>query len=159
MDMSPENEWYDPLHLCVEHIFWDLIDIHDIPKGRKNDLTPVAALIIYLSVVTRLRMQDIARMFDVSRSTVTDYVDYLEKKGYVKRVRGEDDKRDVFIKPTGKGKEWVTRIDHKTLDYANDGMSRLTQEEQQAFLRLLTKFVGDIDRPPYDKMLRGIEKG
>ena len=73
-------------------------------------------------------MQDIARMFDVSRSTVTDYV---EKKGYVQRVRGEKDKRDVYIEPTTKGREWTSRTASITLKYAEDGMARLTPEEHE----------------------------
>jgi DNA-binding MarR family transcriptional regulator len=155
--MSKSNDTGD-LHQCVEHIFWDLIDILDIPKGRKNELTFVTGLIIHLSGVTRLRMQDIAKMFDVSRSTVTDYVDYLEKKGYVQRVRGEKDKRDVYIEPTAKGREWISRSADITLKYAEDGMARLTPEEREVFIRLLMKFVGDFDRPPYDKMLKEMKK-
>lgn len=146
------------MHRCVDHVFWDLIDIHDIPKGRKNDLTPITALIIYLSVIMRLRMRDIAGIFDVSRSTVTDYVDYLEKKGYVRRVRGDEDKRDIFIEPTSRGREYVRDKEIKTLDYANAGIERLTPEERQVFLRLFMKFVGDFEKTPYENMLNKIEK-
>jgi DNA-binding MarR family transcriptional regulator len=156
--MTASESDTDELHLCVEHIYWDLIDIFDIPKGRKNELTFVTGLIIHLSTVTRLRMQDIARMFDVSRSTVTDYVDYLERKGYVRRVRGKDDKRDVYVEPTQKGRSWVSKFDNITQKYADDGVSRLTPEEREIFLRLLVKFVGDFEKPPYDKMLREREK-
>jgi DNA-binding MarR family transcriptional regulator len=146
------------MHQCVEHVFWDLIDIHDIPKGRKNDLTPITALIIYLSVIMRLRMRDIATIFDVSRSTVTDYVDYLEKKGYVQRVRGDEDKRDIYIEPTKKGREFVVDKERKTLDYANAGVGRLTPDERKVFLKLFMKFVGDFDKTPYENMLNKIEK-
>ncbi len=154
--MADENGT-EQLHLCVEHIYWDLIDILDIPKGRKNELTFVTGLIIHMSTVTRLRMQDIARMFGVSRSTVTDYVDYLEKKGYVKRMRGDMDKRDIFIEPTNKGREFVLDRERKTLDYANSGVGRLTPAERKVFLRLFMKFVGDFENPPYDNMLKRID--
>ncbi len=155
--MRTEDDPEMLMHQCVEHVFWDLIGIYDIPKGRKNDLTPITALIIYLSVIMRLRMSDVARIFDVSRSTVTDYVDYLEKKGYVKRMRGDMDKRDIFIEPTNTGREFVLDRERKTLDYANSGVGRLTPAERKVFLRLFMKFVGDFENPPYDNMLKRID--
>lgn len=151
--MSGVTESTDRLHRCVEHIYWDLIDMHGIPKGRKNELTFVTGLIIRLAVVTELRMQDIAAMFNVSKSTVTDYINYLEKRGYVTRERGEQDRRDVFIVPSEKGIEWARQSSDINFKYADEGMSRLSPEEQKEFLKLLAKFVGDMDRPPYSNLL------
>lgn len=147
------TDFDDNLHKCVEHIFWDLIDAHELARGRKNELTFVTGVIIQLAAVMELRMQDIASILEVSKSTVTDYVDYLEKRGYVTRERGTKDRRDIFIVPTPKGKEWVHRSNGITFKYAEDGMARLTPEERKDFLRLLVKFVGDIDQLPYKNLL------
>ena len=153
---QPSN---DDLQKCVEHIYWDLIDMHGIPKGRKNELTFVTGLIIQMADVMDLRMQDIAVMLKVSKSTVTDYVDYLEKRGYVDRERGLKDRRDVFIVPTEKGRKWVERSKAINIRYAEAGMNRLTSREQKIFLKLLVKFIGDIDEPPYSVMLNGRDGG
>lgn len=144
----------DDLGKCVEHIFWDLIDALDIPKGRKNELTLVAGIILHMSAIRELRMQDVAAIFGVSKSTVTDYVDYLEKRGFVSRQKGTEDRRDVFIVPTEKGREWVKRDRTIILKYTDGGLTRLTPEERKDFIRLLTKFVGDIDQPPYKNLFR-----
>jgi DNA-binding MarR family transcriptional regulator len=144
----------DDLQKCVEHIFWDLIDALDIPKGRKNELTLVTGIIIHMAAITELRMQDIATILGVSKSTVTDYINYLEKRGFVSRERGTEDRRDVFIVPTEKGREWVKRDRTIILNYTDEGLTRLTPEERKDFIRLLTKFVGDIDQPPYKNLLK-----
>jgi|AGTN01.2.fsa_nt_gi Transcriptional regulators len=141
------------LRFCIEHIYWDLIDVYGIARGRKNELTFVSGVILHLSSVTELRMQDIADILKVSRSTVTDYVDYLEKRGYVRRQRGDKDKRDVFVVPTEKGREWVTRNERQAFDYVNEGMERLTPEERETVIKLLSKFIGDSDQPPYGNLL------
>lgn len=146
------------LNQCMEHIFWDMIDIHGISRGRKNELTFVTSLIVHLTVVMRLRMQDIARIMDVSRSTVTDYVDYLETRGYVQRVRGDDDHRDIYVEPTEKGREWIAHSMDKTYVYTQECISRLTPEEREIFIQLLIKFIGDYDNPPFYKMLQAKEK-
>ncbi|HMK45346.1 MAG TPA: MarR family transcriptional regulator [Methanocella sp.] len=143
----------DTLHKCVEHIFWDLIDLNGFARGRKNELTFVTGIIIRLAAVMELRMQDIASIFGVTKSTVTDYINYLEKKGYVTRERGTQDRRDIFIVPTTKGREWVQRCNGINFKYAEDGIERFTPKERNDFLRLLVKFVGDIDQPPYKNLL------
>jgi DNA-binding MarR family transcriptional regulator len=143
----------DRLRQCVEHIYWDLIDTYGVARGRKNELTFVAGVILHMSTVTNLRMQDIADILEVSRSTVTDYVDYLEKRGYVKRERGSQDKRGIYVVPTEKGREWVAGTKKQAFGYVNEGMTRLTPEEREAFVGLLAKFVGDADQPPYTRLM------
>lgn len=149
----------DRLRLCVDHIYWDLIEVNGIARGRKNELTFVTGLILHLSTITKLRMHDIAAIFDVSRSTVTDYVDFLEKRGFVRRERGAEDRRDIYVVPTEKGLEWVEHAERMTFGYVKEGMSRLTPEEQKAFLALLTRFVGNTEEPPYHKLLNRSRQG
>jgi DNA-binding MarR family transcriptional regulator len=139
----------DRLRQCVEHIYWDLIDAYGVARGRKNELTFVSGVIQHMSTVTKLRMQDVADILEVSRSTVTDYVDYLEKRGYVRRERGSEDRRGIFVVPTEKGREWVAGTKKQAFGYVNEGMSRLTPAEREAFVELLAKFVGDSEQPPY----------
>lgn len=152
--MSIEQE---KLRICVEHIYWDVIEVHGIARGRKNELTFVSSVILNLIVIKRLRMQDIAAALDVSRSTVTDYVNYLETRGYVARVRSDRDRRDVYVEPTGKGLEWVERMKKLTFDYVEGKMKGLTSEEQQDLIKLIMKFVGDFEQSPASGMLRNLK--
>ena len=146
------------MHECMKHILFDLIDVMHISCGRKKEMTLITGLIIYLTIEKGLRMQDIARIFEVNRSTVTEYVDFLEKRGYITRVHGEEDRREVFIEPTAKGKRWAAYCEKLIMRYANSGLKSFTPEERDVFIGLLKKFVGDFDRAPYDHIVRETEK-
>jgi DNA-binding MarR family transcriptional regulator len=98
-------------------------------------------------------MKDIAKATDVSY-----YIDALEKKGYVQRVRGEKDKRDVFVVPTKKAKTWIADTEQKVFDYVAEGMSRLVSDEQEQFVALFSKFVGETEAMPYEEIMKSIRE-
>lgn len=120
--------------------------------GKKGDLSQVGAFILYQCHFYRLRMKDLAAANKVSKSTMTQYVDILEKKGYVRRVRGEKDRRDIYIEPTDKAKAWVAETEKKIFTHVATCLARLTQEEQAQFIPLFDKFVGDPGSGSYDRL-------
>jgi DNA-binding MarR family transcriptional regulator len=120
--------------------------------GKKGDLSQVGAFIVYQCHFYRLRMKDLAAANKVSKSTMTQYVDSLEKKGYVRRVRGEKDRRDIYIEPTEKAKAWVDATEKKIFTHVATCLARLTPEEQTQFIPLFNKFVGDPESMPYDRL-------
>ena len=120
--------------------------------GKKGELSQAAAFIVYQCHFYRLRMKDLAEANRVSKSTMTQYVDGLEKKGYVRRVRGEKDRRDIYIEPTVKANAWVAETEKKVFAHAASCLARLTPEEQTQFIRLFNKFVGDPESVPYDRL-------
>lgn len=127
-------------------------------KGKKDEISSIGISILHFSYYRKMRMSDIARIHNVSKSTATDYIDNLERRGYVRRMRGADDMRDVFIEPTRKGKEWVEGMDQLIHDYMQEGLSRLDTEEQVQFIALFSKFVGVRDDIPYDKVMENLMK-
>ena len=52
-----------------------------LQKGRKNPLSPIATAILYQAHTKKLQVTDIAKLFDIKKSTASGYVDTLEKKG------------------------------------------------------------------------------
>lgn len=120
--------------------------------GKKGDLSQVGGFIVYQCHFYRLRMKDLAAANKVSKSTMTQYVDSLEKKGYVRRVRGEKDRRDIYIEPTEKANAWVRETERKIFSYIQGCFSRLAPEEQTQFIELFNKFVGDPKSVPYDRL-------
>jgi DNA-binding MarR family transcriptional regulator len=104
-------------------------------------------------------MKDIAQATDVVKSTVSYHIDVLEKKGYVQRVRGEKDKRDVFVIPTEKAKTWVAETEQKVFDYVAEGLSRLTLDEREQFVTLFSTFVGETESMPYERIMKIIRGG
>ncbi len=127
-------------------------------KGKKDEISSIGISILYFTYHLKMRMSDIARVHNVSKSTATDYIDNLERRGYVRRVRGEDDMRDVFILPTSKGREWVEGMERLVLDYMQEGLSRLENDEQHEFIALFSKFSGVKDDIPFDKLMENLMK-
>ena len=120
--------------------------------GKRSELSPNGVFIVYLCHFYRLRMKDLAEMNNVSKSTVTESIDTLEKNGYVKRVRGDRDRRDIYVEPTDKANAWVRRTEKKIAVYMENSLSKLTPDEQVQFISLFNKFVGDENTVPYDKL-------
>ena len=122
--------------------------------GKKNELSPAGIYVVYLCHFYRLRMKDLAEMSNVSKSSVTESVNTLEKNGYVRRVRGEKDRRDIYIEPTEKANAWVLRTESKVAEFLENSLARLTPEEQIRFLSLFNKFVGDENTIPYENLFK-----
>lgn len=135
------------LHQCMERLVWDFLDLHGFLSGRKAEVTLLASLTMILVGRYRLQMKDLAGIFNVSSSTVTDYVDYLENRGYVKRVRSEKDRREVYIELTDIGKEWVSNNKKVSWEYLDERLGKLTSEERRMFISLMCKFM-EIEEPP-----------
>jgi DNA-binding MarR family transcriptional regulator len=127
-------------------------------KGKKDEISSIGISILHFSYHRKMRMSDIARIHNVSKSTATDYIDNLERRGYVRRMKSEDDLRDVFIEPTSKGRKWVEGMNQMIHDYIHEGLSRLDPEEQHQFIALLSKFVGISDDIPYDEVMENLMK-
>ncbi|HXY87523.1 MAG TPA: MarR family transcriptional regulator [Candidatus Acidoferrales bacterium] len=125
-----------------------------IAPGIKSDLSAAESFIVYRCNFFNVNMKDIAKANNVVKSTVSYHIDMLEKKGYVQRVRGEKDKRDVFVIPTQRAKMWIAETEQKVLDYVEGGLSNLTPDEQLQFVTLFSKFVGEMESMPYEKIMR-----
>jgi DNA-binding MarR family transcriptional regulator len=129
-----------------------------ISLGRRSDISLAGSYILYRSNFFKMNMKDIRVANSVSKSTVTQYIDMLENKGYVQRVKGEEDKRDIFVVPTEKGKAWIADTEKKMLDYVGDGMSRLTPDEQDTFVELFSKFIGETKAMPFEKIIASLRE-
>jgi len=111
-------------------------------QGKKGHLSPVACGILYVSYFHQVRMKDVSERFHISKSTATDYVNNLEKKGYVKRVRGENDRRDIYIVPDWAGEQWILERETDVFAFLEKRMSVFSPDERETFVRLLAKFTG-----------------
>ena len=74
-----------------------------------------------------------------SGGNITLVIDNLEKQEYVKRVRGEEDRRYFTIHLTKAGKKMMDKIFPKFLKAATDEMSSLNDEEHNELQRLSKK--------------------
>ena len=85
------------------------------------------------------RVRDIEREFSITRSTVTNILQLMERKGYITRQSVEQDARLKQLVLTEKGRQFhedTMRAFHQTDEYV---AGLLTEEENTELLRLLNK--------------------
>lgn len=128
------------LQQALTLIHQTISNILGLQKGRKSDLSPIAISILYSSHSKNLQVTDIARLYDIKKSTASGYVDNLEKKGYVKRVKKEKNRRNTYVFPTIKGEKWILTKEKMLSSYTEKHMEKLTIDEKKEFVNLLTKF-------------------
>ena len=88
---------------------------------------------------TPANMSEIAHALETSQANVTGLVDRLERQGFVERVRSESDRRVVHVSITAKGRAVIAELRTKYLQRVDATLSRLTTEERQQLLALITK--------------------
>ncbi len=127
--------------LLVE-IFNDILQIeqNSLKSGNFKDVSitemhTVEAVGMYEERTTT----EVARVLRVTTGTLTIAVNNLVKKGYVDRVRSEEDRRVVRLKLTKRGK-LLYRVHEKFhSDMVKNSVSGLQDDEELILLNALTK--------------------
>lgn len=118
----------------------NVIEERAIRTGEYNDVTTNDMHVIEaIGMDEAKNMTSVARALDVTTGTLTIAVNSLVKKGYVDRVRSEEDRRVVLISLSEKGKR--AYLHHRKFHDRMIGavVEELTEEEQQVLERALTK--------------------
>ena len=99
---------------------------------------------------TPARATDIAGILRVAPGTLTTSMDSLEKKGYLIRIRDENDRRGVRVVLTeaGKNAQLMHHDFHKEL--ANEILAEISTEEAQALIKSI-----EIIQSHYEKKISG----
>lgn len=129
----------------------NVIEERAIRTGEYRDVTANDVHVIEaIGMEEAKNMTSVARALDVTTGTLTIAVNSLVKKGYVDRVRSEEDRRVVLISLSDKGKR--AYLHHRKFhDQMIDAVvEELTEEEQQVLERALRKlnkfFITKADR-------------
>lgn len=118
----------------------NVIEERAIRTGEYKDVTVNDMHVIeVIGMDESKNMTSVARSLDVTTGTLTIAVNSLVKKGYVDRVRSEEDRRVVLISLTEKGKR--AYLHHRKFHDRMVGavVEELTEEEQQVLEIALTK--------------------
>jgi MarR family transcriptional regulator, 2-MHQ and catechol-resistance regulon repressor len=86
-----------------------------------------------------LTQKDIGEKVFRSGGNITLVIDNLEKQGYVKRVRGKDDRRYFSIHLTKAGKNLMDKIFPEFLNAVKDEMNILAETEHKQLQELCKK--------------------
>lgn len=86
---------------------------------------------------------DVARFLGTANSTISSATDRLVKRGLLKRARVEQDRRAVALDLTDDGHSYVTVQRKTNLDMRRLMLERLTPEQRDQFIALITQIVND----------------
>jgi len=88
----------------------------------------------------QLTMSALAERLKVSTAAVTSIVDKLETERFVRRVRSKEDRRQIFVQITSRGREAVQRILDVRADFIRYMFSNLSPTMQQNWIELYREF-------------------
>lgn len=93
-----------------------------------------------------LILMDIRKVLDIPHSTLTSAINRLEKRGFLKRVITQRDRRSYSLKLTKKGERVQTehhRVDIMLADKLLEALD--TNKEREQLIRLLGKISNKLD--------------
>ena len=109
----------------------------ELAKGQLS--FPQYFLMQYLEQQGTLSMRQIAEKMGHTTAAATGLVDRLEGLGYVSRRHDSVDRRKVLVRITRGGSTLVSRVRQDMVGTLREILSRLTPEEQRAWLGVYRK--------------------
>ncbi|MDY3919439.1 MAG: MarR family transcriptional regulator [Candidatus Limivivens sp.] len=134
-------EAYETLSTVLVKLFNDIMDIEgkaiiteEFRDISNNDMHIIAAV----GLEGSKNMSTVARALKVTVGTLTIAVNNLVKKGYLSRVRSEEDRRVVLISLTEKGKRACRHHEKFHDEMIQATLKGLSEEETKVLVRALT---------------------
>jgi DNA-binding MarR family transcriptional regulator len=106
---------------------------------KLDDLTPIEINTILTIALELKSMSKIANTLGVRFGTPTVTIDRLISKGYVERVRTEEDRRQVFVKLSPKGIKVYFNIVELKNNVTEQIFSILDETERKSLINILYK--------------------
>ena len=101
------NEREKYIDSAMKRVYADIVWIeeNELRKSSLNDLSiKEIHAIIAITMYDHQTASEVARKLHLTPGTLTTTIDRLIKKGYVRRIRGEDDRRVIRLGLTKKGR-------------------------------------------------------
>lgn len=145
-DMNEKDRGYtrmdinETLNELLVNLFHNINSIEEkaVRAWEYKDLTTNDMHVIdAIGVGTSRNMTSLARQQSVTTGTLTISINSLVKKGYVERVRSEEDRRVVLVSLTGKGKRAFRYHRQFHDEMIRDVVRGLTEEEQEVLRKSL----------------------
>lgn len=121
-------------------VFNDILTIEEseLKKSQFNDLSITEMHTIEaIGMYKKKTSSEVAKELSINVGTLTVAINNLVKKGYVERLRSEDDRRVVKLGLTKKGKLLFRVHQHFHREMVKNILKGMEQEEEQALLRAL----------------------
>lgn len=138
----PRLDDYKELNEILVRLFRNIMDIEEkaiitqeFQDITNNDMHVIEAI----GMGTPKNMSSIAKELSVTVGTLTIAMNSLVKKGYVKRERGEEDRRVVYISLSDKGKKAFIHHARFHKEMITSIMDEFDDDEKRILIRGLTK--------------------
>lgn len=143
---------FDMLHEILVKLFQDIMDIErkaiitkEFQDISNNDMHIIEAI----GIDESKNMSMVAKMVSVTVGTLTIAINSLVKKGYVNRMRGEQDRRVVYISLTEKGKIAYRHHEEFHRQMIDAIINGLSEDETKILVKALSNL---------NKFFRGYQK-
>lgn len=118
------------------------IEEKTITESRFSELT--GKQMYYLEVISNLNnpnLSELATELNLSKPSITAIVDKFEEKGFIRKVKSDEDRRVSHIHMAKTGKE-IEKVHSKIHMKISDMFtSKLTDNESKSLINLLSKIV------------------
>jgi len=131
---------YATLNELLVKLFNDILQIEEdsLRTGEYNDLSITEIHVIEAIGIGKARnMSSVAWDLDITIGTLTIAINNLVRKGYVNRVRSEEDRRIVLISLAEKGEKAFKHHEEFHEEMINTTISRLSDEEMKVLISAL----------------------
>ncbi|MFH1803536.1 MAG: MarR family transcriptional regulator [Pseudomonadota bacterium] len=126
-------------------------DIHAKKLGKVAGLKTSQLLVLQSLVEAgEMTVGDIAAKVNLAQASATALVDRLQSMDLVLRARGDTDKRKVYVRLTGKGREVLGRAPMALHDRFSDRFRNLENWEQSFLIAALQRVAGMMDASDID---------
>lgn len=123
-----------------------VIKVDSLDGDEFNDLyeTEIITLRIIsrnLELGNRMTVSDISELVGVTKSAVSQIISSLEDKGYIYKVKSDEDKRRMYLALTERGEkiaEAINGLYNRRLNYIRKNFG---EEEFDEFVRLFIKYI------------------
>ena len=85
------------------------------------------------------KQEELSKDLCLNKSTVTRALDDFEKKGYVKRVLNENDKRETLVYPTEKMTAVLPKVREITVEWKKKVSEGISEKELEVFDSVLKR--------------------
>ena len=106
---------------------WAETRVSQSDEGRALSLRQLSALSVIREQSATLG--DVARRLMVTPAVVTGLIDRLERRGYVRRISGSEDRRRVHLAMTDEGLEASRAVEQALVSDLSDRLASLSPEE------------------------------
>ena|SRR5690554_4370553 len=141
----------DTMHLS-EQFFHLLIKINRTIRHHRpttdlalNEVRVLNILNHNKNGVEAIQMKDLSEKMHISRPALNALIDKVEARGLVKRIQKSGDRKSVYVQLTEKSQKSYMEQQKKLLNYVNQFVVQMDEEEMQLLNQLLEKFATIIE--------------